>query len=66
MIDIKRGDSNYRVSKGSYEIYFKSLGFNIVEPKQEKQEKQETQKVQEEKKTVKNTIENKSKKVGAK
>ncbi len=63
MIDIKRGDSTYRVSKGSYEIYFKSLGFNIVEPKQEKQE---TQKLQEEKKTVKNTTENKSKKVGAK
>ena len=46
MIDIKRGDSNYRVSKGSYEIYFKSLGFNIVEPKQEKPE------VQEERKTI--------------
>lgn len=60
MIDIKRGDSNYRVSKGSYEIYFKSLGFNIVEPKQEKQE------VQEERKTIKNATENKSKKVGAK
>ena len=60
MIDIKRGDSNYRVSKGSYEIYFKSLGFNIVEPKQEKQE------VQEERKTIKNETENKSKKVGAK
>lgn len=63
MIDIKRGDSNYRVSKGSYEIYFKSLGFSIVEPKQEKQEKQE---VQEERKTIKNATENKSKKVGAK
>ena len=63
MIDIKRGDSTYRVSKGSYEIYFKSLGFNIVEPKQEIQEIQE---IQEEKKVVKNTIENKSKKVGAK
>ena len=60
MIDIKRGDSNYRVSKGSYEIYFKSLGFNIVEPKQEIKE------IQEEKKVEKNTIENKSKKVGAK
>ena len=60
MIDIKRGDSNYRASKGSYEIYFKSLGFNIVEPKQEKQE------VQEERKTIKNATENKSKKVGAK
>ena len=57
MIDIKRGDSNYRVSKGSYEIYFKSLGFNIVEPKQE---------IQEDKKVIKNTVENKSKKVGAK
>lgn len=60
MIDIKRGDSTYRVSKGSYEIYFKSLGFNIVEPKQEIKE------IQEEKKVEKNTIENKSKKVGAK
>lgn len=60
MIDIKRGDSTYRVSKGSYEIYFKSLGFNIVEPKQEIQE------IQEEKKVVKSTTENKSKKVGAK
>ena len=57
MIDIKRGDSNYRVSKGSYEIYFKSLGFNIVESKQE---------IQEDKKVIKNTVENKSKKVGAK
>ena len=60
MIDIKRGDSTYRVSKGSYEIYFKSLWFNIVEPKQEIKE------IQEEKKVEKNTTENKSKKVGAK
>ncbi len=63
MIDIKRGDSTYRVSKGSYEIYFKSLGFNIVEPEKEKEE---IQKVQEEKKIARNTVENKSKKVGAK
>ena len=35
MIKIEKGEDNYIVSKNSFEIYFKPLGFEIVESKKE-------------------------------
>lgn len=33
MIKVKKGNNIYEVSKGSYDLYFKSLGFEIVADK---------------------------------
>lgn len=35
MIKIEKGEDKYVVSKESYEIYFKPIGFKIVESKKE-------------------------------
>lgn len=45
MINVKKGDSVYKVSKGSYEIYYKPLGFEIVEEKKIETKKEVKQKV---------------------